>query len=264
MSFFDIDTKQIGWAESACDYTATVQQLGYSFDITGELKAVEEAGGGGGGDADGANNENNAAAADAAAAPNVCEAITSGNKCGKNEDCSWGWGKCTQKAGALATVSPTVMTEEISTPPPKAAHVVITDSVDDNGSDEDNDNDNNNDTAIIQIDTNALMETAKKNGPEIIIVSVILSIILCSCYCLWCRKDNSTFRGGRKSKYTRSPNTEVEMTFQDEPSEDNSNNNNKFVDDNSSHLSVLSDSKSNGSKTSSQFRDEPEFDGDFA
>mmetsp|Transcript_19649 Transcript_19649/g.45697 ORF Transcript_19649/g.45697 Transcript_19649/m.45697 type:complete len:1160 (-) Transcript_19649:503-3982(-) len=40
--FFDVEQTRIGWAESACDYTRTVENNGYDFEITGSLKEVEE------------------------------------------------------------------------------------------------------------------------------------------------------------------------------------------------------------------------------
>merc|ERR1712078_663655 len=42
--FFDMETKRVGWAESSCDYTQTVKDNGFDFDITGNLESkVQEA-----------------------------------------------------------------------------------------------------------------------------------------------------------------------------------------------------------------------------
>eukprot|EP00536_Pseudo-nitzschia_multiseries_P017186 jgi/Psemu1/49731/gm1.49731_g len=93
--FFDMENNRIGWAESACDYTRTVQENGYDFEITGDLKPVEEVGGNGGA-------VDTTTTAAAAAENNngdenkPCESISSGAKCQTIEGCTWGWGKCTK------------------------------------------------------------------------------------------------------------------------------------------------------------------------
>jgi hypothetical protein len=73
--FFDIDNNRIGWAESSCDYTALVQQNGYTFDITGELQDPETV---------------------AATTQTDCESFSSEAKCQSTPGCSWYWGKCTK------------------------------------------------------------------------------------------------------------------------------------------------------------------------
>jgi len=252
--FFDVDTKRIGWAESACDYTHIVQDNGYSFDIDGELKDVEEIGSGSG--------------TGSATNDNVCEAIASGNKCQKIEGCSWGWGKCTTKFDT-ATVAPT--TEETSS------------LTDDSWDTTQVDSPPGGKTSIfgMDVDEAAMKQTARDHGLQIGIFGTIATLVLCCCYGLWCRDGHGRSRSsGRLSpKYSRTAlepsNVEMGMTgnttrngggasssFQDEPDDDDNGD-----DDHSKHSNSNS-MLSNGSRTSSQFRDdpdsEPEFEGDFA
>jgi hypothetical protein len=243
--FFDVDTKRIGWAESACDYTHIVQDNGYSFDIDGTLKSVEEVGGSGSSNG----SSSNGGGASDADANTACEAISSGNKCQKIEGCSWGWGKCTTKVGAT-TDAPTVNPTTQETLPETST--VSEASAGGTG------------LSVFGINVDAMKQTAHDHGLQIGIVVTIATLVLCCCYGLWCRSSHrSGNRNGRSSDPAKPPSNHVEMmmgpsSFQDEPDDENENDN----DDRSN--SVFS----NGSRTSSQFRDdpdsEPEFEGDFA
>jgi hypothetical protein len=236
---FDVDNNRIGWAESECDYTSTVKQNGYEFDITGRLKDVEEAGAGGGG-------EGGSSSKTDAPAPTGCEALMSGAKCQKEDGCKWGFGKCTKdnSVPAADTSSPT----SFSTYEPTA----IGSETDTQNNEEEPTNGEGAAAAIKNI----------LEGNEAIPILVVFALsTLCCIYCLWCRRDNS--KGGKYRRATLEPVT-IEMTngnggmmpidnhidsFSDEPEERNGSN----------------DSLASGrSNTSSKFRDEPEFEGDFA
>ena len=236
---FDIDNNRIGWAESECDYTSTVKENGYEFDITGELKDVEKAGAGGGGGGGSSSKTD-------ALTPTGCEALMSGAKCQKEEGCKWGFGKCTKDSSvpAAETSSPT------SFP---------TDGPTQLGSEIDGETDTkepaNGEGAAAEI-----RNILEGNGAIAILVVFALST-LCCIYCLWCRRDNGG--GAKYSRASLDPAT-IEMT--------NGNGNMMPIDN---HIDSFSDEheESNGSNgsiasgrsnTSSKFRDEPEFDGDFA
>jgi len=235
--FFDMETMRIGWAESDCDYTNTVTNAGYDFDITGKLNKVEYLAK----YQNHGNNKHKGKDSDSVA----CETITSGNKCQKTEGCTWGWGKCTQKV------------TEIDGPTETPNYVVPTTT--------DRDEDaagggGGGDQQIINVD--ALMEQATLHRTEILVAGLVGTLLLCCCwYTLCCRSSKNNSSRGKYARAAVSA-TSIEMTdgegFQDEP-DDNDNDND---DDND-------DLKSNGSRSraSGQFRDnpeEPEFEGDFA
>jgi len=230
---FDVDTNRIGWAESACDYTSTVQSNGYKFGITGSIKGVEETSAGGGG----------SAAPDPV--PAGCETYKSGSKCPIEEGCSWNWGKCTKSSYIPpSTLSPSSSTV-IATPRP-------TMNADDTKS------------SVEEPPNNGAVTTITKllDGNEVIAVGslVLLTAVCFLTYCFCCRR-NSSSSSAKYSRASLDPVT-VEMTngkntmmpidnhmdsFSDEPLEDRNG---------GSADSLASDSK---------FRDvPPEFEGDFA
>jgi len=224
--FFDIDKKQIGWAESDCDYTTTITEHGYSFEIDGTLKDVEDVNAK---TAENTNNNNNNDNSDSEQeAPANCEDIRSGTKCQKIEGCTWGWGKCTPGPGEetpsdSSTDVPTVDGTEVS-------------SIEDSDTSES--------------ESLSLSDQVMEHAFEIRVGSAVFvaSLVLCFCYCLWCRGSR---RNGKYARTALAPT--IEMThgsntnndnlgsFQDEPADDD----------------FGSDSKSNASRTSSQFRDDP-------
>ncbi len=195
--FFDMETMRIGWAESDCDYTNTVTNAGYDFDITGKLNKVEYL-------AKYQNHGNNKHSETVA-----CETITSGNTCQKTEGCTWGWGKCTQKVTEIdgPTETPTGFPTNDPTP--------FNERDDDAASDQ----------QIINVD--ALMEQATVHQTEILVGSLVATLLLCCCcYTLCCRSSSSSKNNSSRGKYARaavSP-TSIEMTdgegFQDEPDDD--------------------------------------------
>eukprot|EP00531_Pseudo-nitzschia_arenysensis_P009925 CAMPEP_0116147452 /NCGR_PEP_ID=MMETSP0329-20121206/17761_1 /TAXON_ID=697910 /ORGANISM="Pseudo-nitzschia arenysensis, Strain B593" /LENGTH=740 /DNA_ID=CAMNT_0003643379 /DNA_START=211 /DNA_END=2433 /DNA_ORIENTATION=+ len=159
----------------------------------------------------------------------VCDTITSGNKCQKTEGCTWGWGKCTSKKAD--DESPTESPTWYPTDSPTDDH-----------------DDDSVEQQIINID--ALKEQAQNHQKEILVAAIVSFVLLCCCcYALFCRSGKRD--ASSKGKYARTAlDPSIEMTngegFQDEPD---------------------ADQKSNGSRSSSQFRDnpdEPEFEGDFA
>jgi hypothetical protein len=255
--FFDVDTKRIGWAESACDYTHIVEDNGYSFAIDGgELKDVEEVGGSGSATTSSGGNNNGMEHDEIVDAPVACESISSGSKCQTIEGCSWGWGKCTTKFDTDAespTESPTTLNPTTATTFTGTAENTEPKKT------------------IFGVNVNeVLVKPVQDNALQIGIVVTIATLVLCCCYGLWCRDRP------RPPKYSRTalePSIEMGMTssngggndnnndhtssFQDEPDDD-------CLSDDDDH----SNSMSNGSRTSSQFRDnpdsEPEFEGDFA
>lgn len=192
--FFDIDKQRIGWAESDCDYTKTVQDNGYSFDITGDLQARPRHVG----DRSDHNKHstNNKANDDSS----LCETITSGNKCQKTEGCTWGWGKCTAKTDVEAsTDSPTWYPTNVPDPPMDEA----------------------NDATPQIIDVDELIKQANEHQTEIIAAAAVVSVLLaCCCYSLCCRSSRSN---AAKDKYS-TVEPAIELTngsgFQDEPDDE--------------------------------------------
>eukprot|EP00534_Pseudo-nitzschia_fraudulenta_P002987 CAMPEP_0201121710 /NCGR_PEP_ID=MMETSP0850-20130426/5537_1 /ASSEMBLY_ACC=CAM_ASM_000622 /TAXON_ID=183588 /ORGANISM="Pseudo-nitzschia fraudulenta, Strain WWA7" /LENGTH=746 /DNA_ID=CAMNT_0047388251 /DNA_START=171 /DNA_END=2411 /DNA_ORIENTATION=+ len=242
--FFDIETKRIGWSESDCNYTDTVQKNGYSFEITGKLNDVEEVGviSGKG------NKHADAAVASEPEVPETCESVSSGAKCQTIEGCTWGWGKCTKASDAAAETPPPVAAE---VPPetPLPTEAPKEKEKKEYGQNADLDLDMKLDASLVE----QLQENAYAVG-----AGVALLLVGCCTYCLFCRTDESS-KGGKYARASLEPSVSIEMTnggveprrldsFQDEPGSSNS-------------------SISSGSKTSSKFRDdpsEPEFEGDFA
>jgi len=236
---FDIDNNRIGWAESACNYTNTVEQNGYKFEITGELKAVEEA-------------ETNGEGSASASAPAGCESYKSGSKCPKAEGCSWYWGKCTKDSDVPAdTPSPTSASRTATSLP-----TIIDNVMKESEEEVEKINDGKMATKISQI----------LDGNEAIVVGLVvaLSTVCCLIYCCCCRRDGSS-SSGNYSRASVDPAT-IEMT-----------NGNGTIMPIDSHKESFSDEPSvnrnggsvaSGSDSSSKFRDrpndEPEFEGDFA
>ena len=222
--FFDMDELRIGWAESDCDYTKTVENNGYSFDITGELETTARHVG------DRSNHNkhstNNHHESDESS---ICDTITSGNKCQKTEGCTWGWGKCkaTNDSGA-ETDYPTSFPTQAPT-------------IDDG-------------TPQI-LDVDELMKQAYEHQTELIAAAAVVSILLaCCCYSLCCRRSRSNELHGKYSRTALDP--AIEMTngsgsisgFQDEPDDD---------EDESTASRTSSQFRDHPD-------DGPEFDGDFA
>ena len=265
--FFDLDNNRIGWAESVCDYTTTVTDKGYDFDITGDLKnEVEEAGSG--------NNNNN----NQLAPPAECESFSSGAKCQEMAGCTWYWGKCT-KSGDVPDDTPSPMET------PTAAGTVPTPSTSEGNDDLPTT------TATDDIDTvieESLLNQMKQHAVGIG-AFVVLMLVCCCTYCLWCRKDSGSSKSGKYRRASLEPGdgVSIEMTngngngnkfddeddddgmmpidnhiesFQDEPEVSNFNGNGK----NNSGGHSAGSLSSSGSSKSSKFRDEPEFEGDFA
>mmetsp|Transcript_10152 Transcript_10152/g.21804 ORF Transcript_10152/g.21804 Transcript_10152/m.21804 type:complete len:773 (+) Transcript_10152:341-2659(+) len=231
--FFDMENKRLGWAESACDYTATVKEHGYDFEITGEMKPVEEAGDthkipkhNNNGNKHSTNNGENDEV--------TCESISSGSKCQTIEGCTWGWGKCTKTGDAPAeeppTDAPVPSTQSPEESPPASS-------------------DKDTEQGISQ----ALVQKIQENTLVAGILLVFSLLVCCTCtYCLCCRNSKN-----ESKKYTRASRdrASIEMTngkgresFQDDPSDDD--------DDD--------DDDDDYSGSGSKFRDEPEFEGDFA
>jgi len=255
--FFDVEQTRIGWAESACDYTRTVENNGYDFEITGSLKEVEELSN---------NKKHNNNNDDNNNKP--CESISSGAKCQTIEGCTWGWGKCTTMG-------------DVDNSPPE-------DSEEDEQQTTENENDNEApsgpedlpplDPAAEQEDSEKAASTNEMGEEEALNLvqdilsnpvaaavysSILLSILFC-CYCLFCRRSYS-----EKHQYERAninP-VSIELTnggsssrrssksFQDEP-DDNGSDDDYDDEDNV----VVCEGPP------SSFRDdpEPEFEGDFA
>jgi|ERR1712238_372323 len=235
---FDIDNNRVGWAESACNYTNTVKQNGYKFEITGELKDVEEAGTDGGG------------SAPASALPG-CEAYKSGSKCQKTDGCSWYWGKCTKDSDVPPdTSSPTSASRATTSP------LTVTDNETNESKEE-----------VEEINDGKLATKISQalDGNEVIVVGslVVLLTVCCLIYCCCCRRNRGS--GGNYSRASLDPDT-IEMT--------NGNGDMMPIDN---HIESFSDephegrnggSVGSGSDSSSKFRDrpndKPEFEGDFA
>ena len=200
--FFDVDNSRIGWAESDCDYTQTVKENGYEFEITGNLKKRARVVG----NKHSTNNDSNDS--------NQCYTITSGNKCQKTEGCTWGWGKCTPlKSDLDPTESPTyfpTMVDEGSGDEDAEAVKEQTKKQYDPSS---------HDQQIIDID--ALVKQANQHQVEILVFSIVAMLLLCCCcYCLCCGSSKKSLRKG--PKYSREPTIKMEMTsgFQDGPEDD--------------------------------------------
>ena len=253
--FFDMDNNRIGWAESDCDYTTTVKENGgYDFDITGELKDVEEAG-------------SNSGDNKPPATPAECESFSSGAKCQKTDGCMWGWGKCTKTSDAPPeTSAPT----EADVPRDGRDPIPIPDSDSD-----------------IYIDSDSeelsVVDQVKEHAVGVGFTFVLL-LVCCMIYCLWCRKDKRN--SGKYARAALDP-VSIEMTngknnngngngndmmpidhhidaFQDEPDEVNGGESDDSSSSSNDEESSSNKSKSKSKKTSSNFRDEPEFEGDFA
>lgn len=239
--FFDVDNTRIGWAESACDYTRTVHENGYDFDITGRLKPVEKAGTTSGSSSSKSINNNN-----------PCESVSSGRKCQNIEGCAWGWGKCTKVGEADA--------------PPEETPTEKEDAGEDAGADVEPPVSNTPEEpsssaeSSSKLDIEADIEESILQQIQAHAVGIgaffILALVLCCTVCLFCRTDNNS--GNKYAKASLEP-VSIEMTsgneskssFQDEPDSDDDD------DDSDDDLAI-------GSGAESNFRDEPEFDGDFA
>ncbi len=226
--FFDMDELRIGWAESDCDYTKTVEDKGYSFEITGELQATARHVGDRSNHNKHTTNNNHHDANDESS---ICDTITSGNKCQKTEGCTWGWGKCkSNNDSGAATDSPT----SFPTPSPTM-----------------------DETAPEIIDVDELLKQANEHQTELIVAAAVLSVLLaCCCYSVCCRSSPSN-EYNNKSKYTRAAlDPSIEMTngseFQDEPE-----------DDDDEEQSTASRTSSQF-RDHPDHDDGPEFDGDFA
>lgn len=259
--FFDMDNTRLGWAESDCDYTKTVTENGYSFEIDGKLKPVEVVNHSSKGNNSKGSNNGNKHTTNDEDTPEECESISSGTMCQKVEGCAWGWGKCKPVGGTTphdeeaATVAPTDKTTSSGTigntiqgttsgtvgntiqgtTSGTSDFVELVSEVE------------GEDVSPAEV-VSTLLNRAKEHKAEAGIgMGVAGALLWCICYCVCCRKTRDD-----SAKYERTA-TEptIEMTngsgFQDEP------------DDMSA---------SNGSKASGHFRDnpdaEPEFEGDFA
>jgi len=268
--FFDVDTKRIGWAESSCDYTHTIENEGYSFEIDGNLKALQEIGSGGSGN----NNKNNKNSE-----PAICEDISVGQTCQEKEGCRWGYGKCTTKAAepqeqkedaepqeqkedaepqeqkedeGEVTAPPTTMPSSVVSE--LATKAIIFETQEPESSFQSESGFSGlvdsllNPTEPDMVDS-ILDQALGTKGIMIGFMFVIASLVLCCIWCLFCRSAGRR----RDAKYSTVVDPSIEMTnggdrsFQDEPDHDDDDDDDD-MDENRS--------RSNGSRSSSQFKDE--------
>lgn len=252
--FFDVDNDRIGWAESSCDYTSFLRDNGYPFDITGQLHQPEVV-------------DSSGDAKPITTEPD-CASLSTGAKCQAVEGCSWYWGECT-----------------------KAAPSSSEDEGKDDEDDEDVDDDLTDDGDVSENTGGDVDESVWSAGSKFVdacrspkcwlpvAAGILLAIGIgcCLSYCC-CRGRMSS----DNHKYSRAPvdHVEIELTdknghhsnggsmhknggnltspesFRDEPEEEPSSG--KTIN-----------KKKSGSRASSlhggnSYRDEPEFDGDFA
>jgi hypothetical protein len=259
--FFDTDNDRIGWAESSCDYTSFLRGNGYKFEITGHLKEPEVIGANG----------------DVTPMPPAeaeCDSFSSGAKCQSVEGCSWYWGKCTKAApssdedddvngaGGPPDITPSGPAQKptnISQPPSPASPGSPTSSP------------SNGDESVWSAGSKFVDACSSPKCWLPLVAGVLIAISIGCCLSYFC------FRGQTSDthKYARAPvdPVEIELTnghnnnggplngshnpesFRDEPQEFHSNGTSK-VKGGSSRPSSLHGGNS--------YRDEPEFDGDFA
>ncbi|KAG7348126.1 xylanase inhibitor [Nitzschia inconspicua] len=267
--FFDVDNNRIGWAESLCDYTKLVQEHGYDFEITGELKGPETIG-----KTTGAGTTHSSA--------DHCESYSSGAKCQSAEGCTWYWGKCSKnndEAPSEHTAAPTTTTNqddngnEPDLPPP--AHAGS-----DTGADRPPPIEEDDDEISKFLDE---CKSPACRYPVLfgLIIALITGCCLSYCFFRICSNRNSVALGGERYKYTqaKAEAIEIEMTNGNHTGGMNGNSHHSndsggvFRDDPeevpSSTKSVAS---SNGNISYRDepapgevpFTDEPEFEGDFA
>lgn len=252
---FDVDNNRIGWAESKCDYTSTVQDSGYSFDIDGTLKNAEKV------DSTSINAENKISAGDDAPAP--CESISSGTSCQKVETCSWNYGKCKTNAAAAAAASNTNKNDGAEPPQSESGGEErlppdedgVPDGLSGGGGGDFAGFDSSTDTVA------DLLVKMKDNALQIGITVTIIAIVFCCYFCLFCRRTPS---GSSDRKYSRTVSTNIEMTngsnFQDEPIDEEEDNDYDDDDDDNYDDDDDDDAYHDDQKS----RDGPEFEGDFA
>jgi Xylanase inhibitor N-terminal len=286
--FFDVENQRIGWAESSCDYTTLVHGSGYNFEITGQMQDPQtpsSSGGGGGGE--GGDNDDSL----------DCESNSNGPKCQAAEGCSWYWGKCTKSNDASkdTTTAPT-------TAPPPAENDREKDNDDvPHGSEPPNSSgtdrpppsseQDDNDDEISKFLDECNSPTCRYPVLFGLVISLLVGCCLSYCFFRWCgTNSHSTGIGNgankERYKYTRAQADaiEIEMTNggmngnggSSSLHHDDENNEVSFRDDDESSPPPQSPSlkspSSNGSYRDDPvlspgealFRDEPEFEGDFA
>jgi hypothetical protein len=281
--FFDVDTDRIGWAESSCDYTSFLRGNGYEFDIKGQLHQPEVIDSNG--DASPLEPEE--------LTETDCESLSSGAKCQAVEGCSWYWGECTKAAPSSSEDEGEADevdgddndddTDDDDTTEGSSSDVTPPKKSDSPGS---SPSSISSDTAGSDDDESVWSAGSKFvdacSSPKCwlpVVLGVLLAIFIgcCLSYCC-CRKRTAS----DSHKYSRAPvdPVEIELThknghgtnggslrknggnhtgpesFRDEPEEQPSN-------------GKIINKKNGGSRPSSlhggpSYRDEPEFDGDFA
>lgn len=234
---FDIDNNRIGWAESDCDYTATLKEHGYEFDITGNLKSdVEESG------------------SSSEVAHAECESYKSGSKCPTNDGCAWYWGKCTKSSEAPPeTPAPTnspVESDNSSPADDEDYYYYYYDKP--SGSEE-----------VMSNDTITIVSSLL-DGNKAVGVGIAVGLILTCClfYCCCCRNRNAV-------KYTRASlePISIEMTIGADSMVPIDGHMDSFSDEPPVKIDG-GDALSAQTALSSKFRDrteeKPEFEGDYA
>jgi hypothetical protein len=251
--FFDMNNTRLGWAESDCDYTKTVTENGYAFEIDGKLKPVEvvkhSSKGNGSKGSNNGNKHTSTNGGDDDDTPEECESISSGKMCQTVEGCTWGWGKCKPVGGTTphdeetATLAPT-------DPMTTSGTIGLTIQGTTSGTDdfvEYVSEVEGEDVSPAEVVSTLLAKAKDHKVKAGIGMAVAAALFWFICYCICCRKTRDD-----SAKYERTATGPIiEMTngsgFQDEPDDA---------------------SASNGSKASGHFRDnpdaEPEFEGDFA
>lgn len=263
--FFDVDNDRLGWAESLCDYTTLVKTNGYEFDITGDLKGPQTEDDNGG-----------------PSLSTECESYSNGAKCQTAEGCSWYWGKCTKNneedppeanpAQGLPTTAPAKNNDD-----PNKTPTAEGPGPDRPPLEEDDD------------EISKFLDACNTPACRYPVLFGLVIALFTGC-CLSCcffklyygrgssRGDNSP-----RYKYTRAQAEaiEIEMTngdaatgrisngknngsFRDDPVGDNGGEQQLAINATSSNGSYVDEPEEKGTGSETQFRDEPEFEGDFA
>eukprot|EP00539_Tryblionella_compressa_P013201 CAMPEP_0178823740 /NCGR_PEP_ID=MMETSP0746-20121128/5301_1 /TAXON_ID=913974 /ORGANISM="Nitzschia punctata, Strain CCMP561" /LENGTH=459 /DNA_ID=CAMNT_0020485361 /DNA_START=1 /DNA_END=1381 /DNA_ORIENTATION=- len=257
---FDIDNDdRIGWAESACDYTALVRDNGYEFDISGDIKDVVTVG-------------------EPASAPaSDCSSYSSGAKCQSAEGCSWYWGKCKKSEDAQpdATPPPTavatqgsVTEEPAPSSPPAGSPGTVTSAP------------SKSEEGIEGVeDFLEACSTPACRYPVVFGLVIALVTGCCLSYCWFRCRSGGGAQTNERYKYARAPAdaVEIELTngkhengshhskqesFRDEPEDPPSNGLSGSTHSNSAES--FSRSYRDEPHMASQSNNKPEFEGDFA
>ena len=240
--FFDVDNDRIGWAESSCDYTTLVTESGYDFQITGMIKDVQTVGNSG------------------AAPSSDCSSYSSGVKCNKAEGCSWYFGKCSKtnddappEDAPTPTVSPTSIADldPPGRPPPEG---VVDD--DDKGIVED----------AVEAEKEFLDACSTPACQYPVIFGLVIALITgcCLSYCCIRMRGNSSGNNSERYKYARAPGETVEIELTNGNHDGSQHSHESFKDEPDEELSSENGNGNGGGSVNGSYRDEPEFEGDFA